>query len=105
VNGEENRGQPRERTALAWTRSALNMAAGGTLITRASFEAHLDVLAILIAILMAAMSFLIWQHGRTIYRARGRAGAFPHHQQGVLALLTAATLLVAGFALVITVIG
>lgn len=105
MTGSENSGQARERTALAWTRSALNMAASGALIARASFEAHLDAVALLVGIVMTAISMLTWQHGRTIYAARGRAGSFPHHQQGTLALLSAATLLVAAFALVVTVIG
>ena len=65
---------------MAWTRSALNMAASGTLIARAGFAAHLNGLGIASALAMATMAYLTWRHGRKIYHQRGRAGAFPHHQ-------------------------
>jgi hypothetical protein len=96
-------GDARERTALAWTRSALNMAASGTLIARAGFRAHLSALGIASALAFATMTYLIWRHGRTIYRERGRAGAFPHHQSGALSLLAAATFVTAVVAIVVTI--
>jgi uncharacterized membrane protein YidH (DUF202 family) len=96
-------GGARERTALAWTRSALNMAASGTLIARAGFAAHLSGLGIASALATATLAYLTWRHGRAIYHARGRAGAFPHHQPGALSLLTTATLLTAAVAIVVTI--
>jgi uncharacterized membrane protein YidH (DUF202 family) len=93
----------RERTALAWTRSALNMAASGTLIARAGFAAHLNALGVASALAMATMAYLTWRHGRTIYHQRGHAGASPHHQPGALGLLTAATLITAGVGIVVTI--
>jgi hypothetical protein len=95
-------GQARERTALAWSRSALNMAVSGTLIARASFVAHLDVLGVLSTVTMAGLAALTWRHGRSIYTARGRAAMFPHHQVGTLQLLTSATIAVAVVAIVVT---
>lgn len=92
-----------ERTALAWTRSSLNMAASGALIARAGFTANLDALGIATGLAMATMAYLTWRHGRTIYRQRGRAGAFPHHQPGALGLLTTATLFTAAVAIVVTI--
>jgi uncharacterized membrane protein YidH (DUF202 family) len=91
----------RERTALAWTRSALNLAASGTLIARAAFTAHLDVLGLASAVAMASLALLTWRHGRGIYLARGVPGTFPHHERGALGLLTAATLVTATVSMVI----
>jgi uncharacterized membrane protein YidH (DUF202 family) len=96
-------GGARERTSLAWTRSALNMAASGTLIARAAFAAHLVALGIASAVAMGAMALFTWDHGRAIYRDRGLAGGFPHHQPGALELLTAATLVIAFIAVVVTI--
>ena len=95
-------GLARERTALAWTRSALNMAASGVLIARAAFVERLDVLGAVIAIAMAALTMLIWRHGRLIYDERRHPGTLPHHQPGTLGLLTAATVLTAAIAVVVT---
>jgi uncharacterized membrane protein YidH (DUF202 family) len=47
-----------ERTALAWTRSALTMAASGVLIARAAFVGHLPVLGVVSAGAMAILSAL-----------------------------------------------
>jgi uncharacterized membrane protein YidH (DUF202 family) len=96
-------GLARDRTALAWTRSALNMAASGTLIARAGFAAHLDALGVATAIAMATMALLTWRHGQKIYRARGLASTFPPQQSGALGALTAATLLTAAVAIVVTI--
>lgn len=97
-------GLARDRTRLAWTRSALNMAASGTLIARASFLAHLDALGLASAIAMATIALLTWRHGLAIYRERGVAGTFPHHQPGALGALTAATLLTAAIAMLVTIV-
>jgi len=79
------------------------MAASGTLIARAGFAVHLDALGVGTAIAMATMALLTWRHGQMIYRTRGLAGTFPHQQPGALGALTAATLLTATIAIVITV--
>ncbi len=92
-----------DRTALAWTRSALNMAASGTLIARAAFAAGLDVLGVACAVAMATSAWLTWRHGRVIYYGRQMAGQFTRPQTHALALLTGATLLVAGLAVAVTI--
>jgi uncharacterized membrane protein YidH (DUF202 family) len=61
-------GLARERTALAWTRSALAMAASGVLIARAAFVGHLRVLGVVSAVEMAMLAALTWRHGQAIYR-------------------------------------
>ena len=94
-------GLARDRTRLAWTRSALNMAASGTLIARAGFAAHLDALGVATAIAMATMAVFTWRQGQTIYDGRRLAARFPHDQQSALGLLTAATLLTAAVAIVV----
>lgn len=93
-------GLARERTALAWTRSALNMAASGTLIARAAFAAHLDALAITTASVMATMAFLTWRHGQQLGTD---AVVVPPPQRHALAALTAATVVTAVVATVVTV--
>jgi hypothetical protein len=93
----------RERTALAWTRSALNMAASAILIARAGFAAHLTALGIASGLAMSTMAYLTWRHGRAIYLQRGHARTFPHHQPGALLLLTAASVSTAAVAVVVTV--
>jgi uncharacterized membrane protein YidH (DUF202 family) len=92
-----------ERTELAWTRSALNMAASGLLIARSAFVANLDALGVASAIAMALMAFLTWHHGQSIYRRRGLAAGLPHPQASALRLLTAATIVTAAVAILVTV--
>ncbi len=92
-----------DRTALAWTRSALNMAASGALIARAAFAARLDALGVATALAMATLAWLTWRHGRVIYYGRQMAGQFTHPQTHAFALLTGATLLVAALAVAVTI--
>jgi uncharacterized membrane protein YidH (DUF202 family) len=102
--GVNDPGLARDRTRLAWTRSALNMALSGVLIARAGFAAHLDALGLASAIAMATMAMLTWRHGWAIYRKRGVAGTLPHRQPGALGLLTVATLVTAAVAIFVTIV-
>ena len=96
-------GLARERTALAWTRSALNMGASGTLIARAAFVGHLPVLGVVSAVAMAIVSALTWRHGQAIFR-KGREPWMPQRlQTAAFGLLTVATVLIAAIAIVVTV--
>ncbi len=96
-------GLARDRTALAWTRSALNAAASGALIARAGFTAHLDTLGLASAIAMATIAVLTWRHGQSLYRDRTGPVIAPHHQTAALGLLTAGTLVIAAFAIIVTI--
>jgi len=78
------------------------MAVSGTLIARAGFAAHLAMLGLASAIAIAALSLLTWRHGQAIYRERRRPGIPAQIQTGELRLLTAATLLIAAIAIVVT---
>jgi hypothetical protein len=98
----DDHGLARERTALARTRSALNIAASGTLIARAAFVEHLSVLGVVTAVAMATLSALTWRHGQVIYRQRHPPGMTPHVQTSALGLLTAATVLIAAIAVIVT---
>jgi uncharacterized membrane protein YidH (DUF202 family) len=103
---EPGRGHPTlapDRTALAWTRSALNIAGSGVLIARAAFTADLDALGVASAIALALVALLTWHHGQTIYRDRGLEGGLAHHEPVALRWLTAATLLIGVVAIVVTV--
>jgi uncharacterized membrane protein YidH (DUF202 family) len=97
-------GLARERTALAWTRSALTMAASGVLVARAAFVGHLPVLGVVSAVAMAVLSALTWRNGQAIYRERRRPSWMPQRlQTAAFGLLTAATVLIAAIAIVVTV--
>jgi uncharacterized membrane protein YidH (DUF202 family) len=96
-------GLARDRTALAWTRSALNMAASGTLIARAAFTANLDVLGVVSAAAMATMALLTWRHGQVIYELRHRPGSSQALQTGAFGLLTGATVAIAAVAVIVTI--
>lgn len=96
-------GLARDRTALAWTRSSLNMAASGTLIVRAAFTARLDVLAVASAVAAGLLAGLTWRHGRVIYFGRQTAGEFTRPQTRAILLLTGATLVIAIVAIVVTI--
>jgi hypothetical protein len=96
-------GLARDRTALAWTRSALNIAASGTLLARGAFTGHLDALGIAIAIATAAIFLLTWRQGQVIYVARRRYAGSPRLQTRAFGALTTATLAIAVAATVITV--
>ena len=97
-------GLARDRTALAWTRSALAMLAIGTLIARAAFEAHLDALAVIAAIATLALALVTWRQGNSLYRERAVNSSEPHHQPGALGFLMSTTLLIAVVALVVTIV-
>ena len=97
-------GGARERTALAWTRSALNMAAIGVLIARGAFEGHLDGLAVASGLALAALTGLTWNRGRIIYRVRRGAGTQVAVETETFWLLTLATVGVALLAIVVTVL-
>ena len=106
VTPPPERGDPglaRERTALAWTRSALTMAAGGVLIARAAFVGHLPVLGVVSAIAMAILSALTWRQGQAIYRERREPWRPQRPQVAAFGLLTSATVLIAAIAIVVTV--
>jgi uncharacterized protein DUF202 len=96
-------GLARDRSALAWTRSALNMAASGTLLARGAFTAHLVALGVVCAIAMAGLALLTWRHGQALYRERYVAGVFPSGQSAEFVLLTTATVLTATAAVVVSI--
>jgi uncharacterized membrane protein YidH (DUF202 family) len=96
-------GLARERTALAWTRSALTMAASGVLIARAAFVGHLPVLGVVSAIAMAILSALTWREGQAIYRERREPWMPQRPQIAAFGLLTSATVLIAAIAIVVAV--
>jgi uncharacterized membrane protein YidH (DUF202 family) len=97
-------GLARDRTALAWTRSALSLLAIGTLISRAAFIADLDVLGALTALGTAVLALLTWRHGNALYGERSVESSDPHHQPGALGFLMAVTLVAAVVALIVTIV-
>ena len=102
--GQFDPGLARDRTALAWTRSGLNLLASGTLIARAAFVAHLDAIGVISAAVAAALALLTWRQGNVLYRERAINDSQPHHQPGALGFLMAATLVTAAVALIVTIV-
>ena len=51
---------------------------------------------------MATIATLTWRHGQALYRDRSGPIVPPLHQAAALGLLTAATLLIAAFAIIVT---
>ena len=97
-------GLARERTALAWTRSALTMAASGVLIARAAFVGHVTWLGVVSVVAMATLSGLTWRHGQVIYRERHEPGMPEHLQTAAFGRLTAATMVIAAIAIFVTIV-
>jgi uncharacterized membrane protein YidH (DUF202 family) len=81
-----------DRTALAWTRSALNMAVTGVLAARAAFVAHLPLPGIAVGIALAAVALIAYRHALRVYPSRRLPGAGSHHQARAFRLLTATAL-------------
>jgi uncharacterized membrane protein YidH (DUF202 family) len=87
-----------ERTGLAWTRSALSLAAIGALILRAATEAHLAPLGYPVGGVLLLGAALLWIYGSWSYRGR-RSGERVMPEPATLRLLTGLTVVVAMFAL------
>jgi uncharacterized membrane protein YidH (DUF202 family) len=102
ATGRIDPGLARERTALAWTRSALSIAVSGALIVRACLAADLDLLGTLIAILMAVLTLAVWRYGQETHAGPGVPDAVRRGQGGVLAGLTTVTLVTALLAIIVT---
>lgn len=101
--GTDDPGLARERTALAWTRSALTMAASGALVARAAFVGDLPVVGVVSAVAMAILSALTWRNGQAIYRERHETWMPQRLPTAAFSVLMAATVLIAAIAIVVTV--
>lgn len=93
-----------DRTALAWSRSALSIAGAGILTARAALAARLWVLGVLAGMTLAGLSVVVYRHGLGLYLGRRLPGALRHHQAETFRLLTAVTLLTAAVAGVVVVV-
>jgi hypothetical protein len=78
------------------------MAGTGVLIARAAFVAHVAALGVAIGAVMSVFAVTAWRHGLEIYSDRRLQSAGVHHQAEALRLLTAATLLTATVAIIVT---
>jgi hypothetical protein len=95
-------GLARERTALGG-RAALTVAPSGVLIARAAFVGHLPALGVVSAAAMAILSALTWRNGQATYRERREPWIPQRLQTAAFGLLTAATVLIAAIAIVVTI--
>jgi uncharacterized membrane protein YidH (DUF202 family) len=91
---EENRGVSRERTGLAWERSAFSFATLAGVVL--GIAAHRDVPELVaVALALLAVAAAVWRHSRAVYRATDVAP-----QPEAMRLLTLAAV---GLALVVVV--
>jgi uncharacterized membrane protein YidH (DUF202 family) len=73
---EPDRGLATERTALAWTRSALALAAIGALAVRRGAQGDLPAVAYPVGALLFGAAVGLWMLGASIYNRRvARTGA------------------------------
>ena len=99
-------GLANERTALAWTRSGLSLAAIVGLTARAATEAHAYAIGYPLAMLLLVGAVLTWRHGAHIYTGNRRAVAAGESvaRPKALKLLAALTTTSGAVALAITLI-
>ena len=79
------------------------MAASGTLIARAGYPAHLDTLGVASRFAMATVALLTWRDGQALYRAAAIRACPDCSRRARFGLSTAATLLIAIVAIVVTI--
>ena len=79
------------------------MAASGVLIARAAFVGHLPALGVASAAAMAILAALTWRNGQATYRERREPRTPRRLQMAAFGLLTAATVLIAAIAIVVTI--
>jgi uncharacterized membrane protein YidH (DUF202 family) len=79
-------GLPVERTALAWNRSAIGVAAIGAVVVRIGAVGGHTAAALVAGGVLAGLALGVWASGHRLYRGR-RDGVAPSHQQQRQALL------------------
>jgi uncharacterized membrane protein YidH (DUF202 family) len=102
----EDPGKALERTSLAWTRSALALAAIGALMLRAAAQGDLTVPSYVVGGTLVATAVLVWVVGSQPYRTRE---AWERDRRllpaaGTLRIIAGLTLAVAVYALVLTLV-
>lgn len=79
------------------------MVGSAVLIGRAGFTAHMEAVGLITGLMMTLVAWFTWLYGHTIYQERRLSTAHTRHEPAALALLTAATMLTAAVAIVLTV--
>jgi uncharacterized membrane protein YidH (DUF202 family) len=100
-NNRVGRGMPVERTALAWNRSALAVAAIGAVVVRIGAQSDHTAAALAAGAVLAAVAAGVWMLGQRLFAGR-RAGARPSYaeQRRGLLIVTAASVASAALAVV-----
>jgi uncharacterized membrane protein YidH (DUF202 family) len=92
---EYDEGLAGDRTTLAWTRTALNVAVNGVLLVHAALEDDLPALGVAIAVSIALWTGFAQRRGRRTYLERRVPAPGSHHQQAALELHATLTVLTA----------
>lgn len=93
-----------ERTALAWNRSGLALAATGALVLRTAERTDQPVLGEALAAVLFTAAAWVWIYGVKLYRRRATHSE-PEARGRALGLLTALTVLVAAASLALALVG
>ena len=93
-------GLARERTALAWLRSALSMTVSAALVVRAGLSAHQALLGLSAGAALAAAAVMTWRRGKTLEQELELNTAT---QTRAFRRLTAVTLLIAAVSIAVAV--
>lgn len=100
---QHDRGQAIERTALAWTRSALALAVIAALAVRRGEQGDLPEVAYPLGVILFAAALGVWMFGSSIYRRRSAGVADPTPRVLAFKVMTIGTIAVAALAVVLAV--
>ena len=105
LEAEQDRGLAVERTALAWTRSALALAAIGALAVRRGAQGDLPDLAYPLGVVLLGGAVAMWMLGSSLYSRRVAAAGASKPTPNVRAfrVMSAGTVAIAVAALILAV--
>lgn len=100
---QQDRGLAIERTALAWTRSALALAVIAALAVRRGEQGDLPNVSYPLGGVLFAAALGVWMFGASIYRRRSAGAADPAPRVLAFKVMTIGTIAVAALAVVLAI--
>ena len=101
--GGIDRGLAPERTALAWTRSALALAVIAVLAVRRGAEGDLPDLAYPAGVVLFGAAIAVWMYGASIYQRRSAGTGDPASRAVAFRIMSAGTVAIAAVAVVLAI--